>query len=853
MRECLKHPWLTAWKNVVSHQRETISSESQRKNSGIHNGAFGGTGPGSPCPRSSAASAASINNGSSSSPSAAAAARSLQRAMSKSREVLYERVAASNLRKSTSKSRERLCEMKLSLSRSRDHLCDLLQPSAAQSRERLHSLRNLSKSHEVLSLLSGDQASGHVAPIHQSKLFQLQLTNPMTQSLECFTIPPLQDTKEMIIMARPADLTSLPTLVPAPNSSEPASASAECEDRLLSLSSALTESTETLCEQEQESTLSTSNQPECTDEITPSNSPRSATPTQQLKESKEEEPAASILTSMDSSRNSRNDDTIKVTPLMEEAEPTPMQRSDIVASCLKRLSRIGPPPVQVASGPSSLDSSASSVSSMKSPWNWPIHTTTNVVTSALSTGSSQCASISPNPSLGSSSSRKSSLLSPVAPVTPKPLPTSPLPPPMKSASADSPDSRLSDKSFTSPITLNPPLPAPAMRLVETIPSTIATSTSSAVDTSSLTENQRQLLPSILNRRRASWAYGSKQEDVSSTTSATAHTAALFAAKKTEPKLSVSELISNFNQSKKIGDTTSSSSAASITKPSTVKKSSALSLLEKETVSPASSSTPSTSSSKVLAEREKAVFKPLSSSIQAFQKVSAANANTSTVLPTAIRNPAELPSRTRPHHFAWDVRALPRLPEDTVSSPPQEEATESIASAQQQPTTKDNTTTAAAAATGKGTKEKEKTATAPIDSACQAGFGLRSGSVSSDTGCSSSSDLSDRSSDECPDKDTQARRDGGRCQQDQEGINVNSTEESLTGPPASWQGRPRSFSVQSDISFLAQPWNRVCTGSVARAFEKFGTKVDGDVTVATSTATPAMLHRSRRQSTPVPFK
>ena len=143
VRECLKHPWLTAWKNVASHQRETISSESQRKNSTAVNGAS----VGATCPRSAASAHASINGYSS------AAARSLQRAMSKSREVLYERVAASNLRKSTSKSRERLSEMKWSVSRSRDHLCHL-QPSMGQSRERLHMLRNLSKSHEVLSLQS---------------------------------------------------------------------------------------------------------------------------------------------------------------------------------------------------------------------------------------------------------------------------------------------------------------------------------------------------------------------------------------------------------------------------------------------------------------------------------------------------------------------------------------------------------------------------------------------------------------------------------------------------------------------------------------------------------------------------
>ena len=82
------------------------------------------------------------------------------------------------------------------------------------------------------------------------------------------------------------------------------------------------------------------------------------------------------------------------------------------------------------------------------------------------------------------------------------------------------------------------------------------------------------------------------------------------------------------------------------------------------------------------------------------------------------------------------------------------------------------------------------------------------------------------------------------------------EGALTSSPVSWTGRPRSFSVQSEISLLAQPWNRVCIGSVARAFEKFGTKVDVDTSgssgINSSSSTSSTL-RSRRQSTPGPFK
>merc|ERR1712223_752474 len=45
-----------------------------------------------------------------------------KRYLSKSREAIFEKVAQSNLKKSLSKSRERLCDMRLTLSKSRDNL-----------------------------------------------------------------------------------------------------------------------------------------------------------------------------------------------------------------------------------------------------------------------------------------------------------------------------------------------------------------------------------------------------------------------------------------------------------------------------------------------------------------------------------------------------------------------------------------------------------------------------------------------------------------------------------------------------------------------------------------------------------
>ena len=723
---------------MASHQRETISSESQRKNSAFHHNGPSGAAT-LACPRSAAA--ASINGHNST------AARSLQRAMSKSREVLYERVAASNLRKSTSKSRERLCEMRLSISRSRDHLCDVLQPSAAQSRERLHSFRNLSKSHEVLSLLNSEQgsATSMTHPANSGGLFNSIL--PSTQSLECFTIPPeIEDVKR--------NLNSAPTTKRADDAIETNPIVAEFPE----LNKTLSESTETLCDETA-----------VPDEITPSNS-RPETPTEEL-----------------------NIRKAAVVDVEEDPPPPPVMkeevlssRADAVASSLKRLSSNGPPTPLKMPAPESLSPALG-----KSAWNWP---TTG---SILLDGSK-----SPVSPLAGFSARRHSAF---------PLSS---PSPVKEKQQQIPTSPPADESKTTDPT--PPLSPPAVVKPPT----------SAIDTTSLTESQRQLLTSCLNRRRASWACGTRQEDVPSSIMAGASVVSMMASKQNEAsKLSVSELITSFNQCQVPGATatvTSASATTGLVRPSSVKKMTVGSIFhQQETVaSPAASSI-----SKIVSEKEKTVFKPVSTSIQVFQKNLPAGAPTSTSLVVAAaagvqRSTAEASTRPRSHH--WDVRALPRLPEDAVCSSREEE---------------------------EDPPEEAKEKSSITASEVEEDFGLRSGSVSSDTGCSSSSDLSDRSSDEGLDatREPRGRRKGKNGSEPEADL----IEGALTSPPASWTGRPRSFSVQSEISLLAQPWNRVCIGSVARAFEKFGTKVDGDA--ANPLGASSSQHRSRRQSTPGPFK
>ena len=75
-----------------------------------------------------------------------------KRYLSKSREAIIEKATQSNLKKSLSKSRERLCDMRLTLSKSRDHLnAENIPKKLSRSHEKFCNLRSLSKSQEVLS------------------------------------------------------------------------------------------------------------------------------------------------------------------------------------------------------------------------------------------------------------------------------------------------------------------------------------------------------------------------------------------------------------------------------------------------------------------------------------------------------------------------------------------------------------------------------------------------------------------------------------------------------------------------------------------------------------------------------
>lgn len=798
VKECLKHPWLTSWKNVASHQRETISSESQRKNSALHNGPSGAATLA--CPRS----ATSIN-GHGSSPSTTA--RSLLRAMSKSREVLYERVAASNLRKSTSKSRERLCEMRLSVSRSRDHLCEEFRSTAAQSRERLHSLRNLSKSHEVLSLLT-EQSPAMPVP-DSSGYFDIL---PATQSLECFTIPTL-------------DKGELPRILPnfGTLSTELTSPAEGIRvEEILELNKVLSESTETLCDEEEKTTTA-----DFADEITPSNS-RSETPTQELSSATQKADAdAAVSDAPASCSQTTTNATCDTAQPQEDVKHEPvLSRADAVASSLKRLSSNGPPVPKITSLTDSLSPSLG-----KSPWNWP---TSNANTADGNTSSAASKSpVSPNIIAGYSARKNFAFPSSFS-LKDQPTSTSPLPTDESMTAALGSD--------TASALLSPPNSSPAA-VKSTDSPTPARMSVTSIDTASLSDSQRQLLTSCLNRRRASWACGSRQEDVSSIVSPST------TSKQPEIKLSVSELITSFNQCQLPGVAVNTAaktiSETAVPRPNSVKKLSEGFIHHQDSAAPL----PGSASTGKL-EKKKTAFKPVSTSIQVFERslVAGAVAGGPTSSPSApvtqgIQRNAEVTMRTRPHHLSWDIRALPRLPEDAICSPRNEEPTPlGTPEGGMTKSSEDKTVE----------EQKEKTITAPE---VEEDYGLRSGSVSSDTGCSSSSDLSDRSSDEGLEGTREPRRKktaGGRDCGNGPEPEADLIEGALTGPPGSWTGRPRSFSVQSEISLLAQPWNRVCVGSVARAFEKFGTKVDGD-SAGSNPPSTSSTYRSRRQSTPGPFK
>merc|ERR1739838_1267796 len=96
-----------------------------------------------------------------------------KRYLSKSREAIFEKVAQSNLKKSLSKSRERLCDIRLTLSKSRDNLSpDIgggngneggnelgtgsdVNKVMSRQQDKLYGFKNLSTSQEVISAALG--------------------------------------------------------------------------------------------------------------------------------------------------------------------------------------------------------------------------------------------------------------------------------------------------------------------------------------------------------------------------------------------------------------------------------------------------------------------------------------------------------------------------------------------------------------------------------------------------------------------------------------------------------------------------------------------------------------------------
>merc|ERR1719266_2625718 len=72
-----------------------------------------------------------------------------KRYLSKSREAIFEKVTNSNLKKSLSKSRERLCDMRMTLGKSREYLNE--SKLVSRSQEKFYSFKSISKSQEVLS------------------------------------------------------------------------------------------------------------------------------------------------------------------------------------------------------------------------------------------------------------------------------------------------------------------------------------------------------------------------------------------------------------------------------------------------------------------------------------------------------------------------------------------------------------------------------------------------------------------------------------------------------------------------------------------------------------------------------
>lgn len=712
----------------------------------------------------------------------------------------------------------------------------------------------------------------------------------------------------------------------------------QVSDEGQSLSSALSESTETLCD-EKEGSRNLDYELTCGDE-TPSNS-RPSTPSTQGLMSKESSFCDEIANPVVITSTGvvvpcvPSENLPKCSSISESIYSSPT-RIETSASLLKRLGRNVPPPLQITSHMETV-----SPPTVKSPWHWPVGSsgsTDSLKTPVTRSNPFNQLPNSPAPSSASQTIRKlltcaKEKISPITSPSYTPnisLEKSPVP-----AEEAGVDNKLPPSSF--------PLSVSTAMLTESKTSAVSSSGDSvetqsssgfavrprdqakvgstsptSIDTHSMSESQRLLLPSILNRRRASWAYGSKQEDVvgskstGGTTAGTTSSATLVrqqgSGKKLEPKLSVSDLITSFNQSQvpgaAIATVTTATGTSSLIKPSSVKKFSVGTLYQHDagtvTTVPGSSapSTVITSTAKAqksFSEKDKTIFKPVTASIQVFQKgpvipstITASNSS-GTQQRSTEGVPAATSTRPRPHHFSWDIRALPRLPEDVNSPPPEDSGTNNSSLLLSSADSKVPTEALALAANAKESAVKEKTEltkTLAFDtakdresSATDSLAGVRSGSVSSDTGCSSSSDLSDKSSSDAegPEKALAlSSLDRRRCDPSRQVTGDNLTVKTVVGEPTApvgWVGRPRSFSVQADISFLAQPWNRVCTGSVARAFEKFGTKVESDSSTGSSSPSTApsnvaasspplssgnnttshYTQRGRRQSTPGLFK
>ena len=117
------------------------------------------------------------------------------RYLSKSREAIIEKATQSNLKKSLSKSRERLCDMRLTLSKSRDHLNaeNIYPKKLSKSQEKFCNIRNLSKSQEVLSAslthAKRGTRGGAVSDMNHAQHMVSRIMNDSDNTLDLVLVP----------------------------------------------------------------------------------------------------------------------------------------------------------------------------------------------------------------------------------------------------------------------------------------------------------------------------------------------------------------------------------------------------------------------------------------------------------------------------------------------------------------------------------------------------------------------------------------------------------------------------------------------------------------------------------------